>query len=82
MEHKLEHKPVAKQIKKCPFCGKDDTPQLYLSSEINSDAPAREPDADDWFAVCCDFNVGGCGGTGGYRPTKAEAVKAWNSRKR
>lgn len=63
------------ELKDCPFCGKD---ILVVSRE--DEAYGKAKNKNGYFAVCCNFNKGGCGSTGGYRKTKEEAVEVWNKR--
>lgn len=65
------------KIKPCPFCNASETVQCLPESIISGNA---DEDTPDYFAVNCNFNLGGCGATGGYRETEEEAIKAWNNR--
>lgn len=53
-------------LKPCPFCGG--------KAELNGHW------VRDSVAIRCNFVEGGCGASGGFRPTKLEAIKAWNRR--
>lgn len=72
----------------CPFCGKSDTLVIGKASDVFA-----EPDEcgdplpymhTESYAVTCDASKpdgpGGCGASGGYKLTEAEAVSAWNAR--
>lgn len=61
-------------LKRCPFCGNEQSLFVGGANEISDD------EREIGFAVCCDFNNGGCGATGGYRSTEKEAVMSWNKR--
>ena len=68
------------ELKACPFCGKDvavfrDCQQLEVCTQKGR-CSIRTPN----FAVCCNFNEGGCGACGGFRGTAAKAAEAWNGR--
>ncbi len=74
------------KLKPCPFCGKltplecvDENEAEYLSSD---DSGYSE---NPYFAVVCAVNSegtegAGCGASGGYLPTKKEAIERWNKR--
>lgn len=59
------------ELKPCPFCGK--TEHLEIVKREDSKHPKH------YFATC-DITSGGCGGIGGYRFSKQEAIEAWNQR--
>ena len=68
---------------KCPFCGGEAAEMLDEFDEY------REKFGDEfneiglgasYKAVCCSVNKGGCGAVGGWKPTEAEAIAAWNAR--
>ena len=58
-----------KELKKCPFCGKTDT------LEVGSDRRTG------YWNVVCNYNLGGCGASSGYRKEEKDAIEAWNRRK-
>lgn len=68
----------------CPFCGKTHSPIVGAASEVwNADEHGPYPHTE-FYAVFCDASTdgrrGGCGGAGGYRLTKDEAIEVWNRR--
>lgn len=70
------------KLKPCPFCGEDMSVFCYSAAQIGM-LDEDDPNYDNAvfeFAVCCDFHLGGCGATSGYRDTAEEAVEAWNRR--
>ena len=64
----------AGELKVCPFCRNDKDLLVGSNKDITGEG------VGDNFAVCCDIVKGGCGATGGFRATKAKAIKAWNKR--
>jgi len=63
------------KVKPCPFCG-NKKPFVGKEEDIIPDMPY----ALNFWAVCCDYNDGGCGSVGGYRPTAEQAIELWNTR--
>jgi hypothetical protein len=61
----------------CPFCGSVTAPHAETDAEIEYKS---EEDSTGYYAVCCNACNGGCGATGGFKPTEAEALAAWNAR--
>ena len=77
----------------CPFCGSTRAPEV---SDVGECEECSEFDdcgrrlenhtcegCDRWerpMFVVCNYNVSGCGASGPYRKTKAEAIAAWNNR--
>lgn len=66
----------------CPFCGKQHTVKVVPASEIfGDDEPYQHTES---YAGMCDAakpdGPGGCGASGGYALTEAEAVEKWNLR--
>ena len=74
-------------LKLCPFCGKHNTLTLTSSQELAAQDSKYDDEvwehSDSW-AVMCDAHrpggPGGCGASGGFFATDAEAVAAWNKR--
>ena len=68
----------------CPFCGGE----AELLDEFDEYREKWGGEFDDsglalgtsYKAVCCPAIKGGCGAIGGWQPTEAEAVAAWNTR--
>lgn len=69
------------EVKYCPFCSSVKAPRLLSFKEI---ACLKDSDSDrshsQEYAICCDFQNGGCGTTGGYDPDKIKALHIWNQR--
>lgn len=68
----------------CPFCGKTHSLIVGAASEAwDADEHGPYPHTES-YAVFCDASTdgrrGGCGGAGGYRLTKDEAIEVWNRR--
>ena len=80
-------------LEPCPFCGSVRAPEV---SDVGECEECSEFDdcgrrlenhtcegCDRWerpMFVVCNYNISGCGASGPYRKTKAEAIAAWNSR--
>lgn len=58
-------------LEACPFCK-----QIHSVQVIHDNDCA----GSGYYAVNCNFNLGGCGATCGYAPTEEEAVEKWNKR--
>lgn len=75
---------MIEKLKPCPFCGW--TPRLTTAAEIDymDEGDPDYRDASETYAVCCEFNNGGCGATGcyygKYQGGAEKAVAAWNRR--
>ena len=77
------------KLKPCPFCKNDIAPRVLDSNQVNGmytdDAGWRH---NPYFQVVCCVNLSGpiknwkcgCGGSGGFMPTKEAAILAWNRR--
>jgi len=70
----------------CPFCGKTKTLLIMSAQELeqeDDDEPEFWEHSDSW-AVLCNARKprgpGGCGASGGFFATVAQAVSAWNTR--
>ena len=79
-------RPQAVALKPCPFCGATKPLKVTSAAELNCDDDdefASWPHSDS-FAVMCDARrpggPGGCGASGGFFGTEAEAIAAWNKR--
>lgn len=64
---------IMSKLKPCPFCGKS-----IAVAWCNKDWLDFEK--IETYAVSCDMNEGGCGGSSGFYETKEEAIEAWNRR--
>lgn len=69
------------ELKPCPMCCMS-VAHVTTSSEM---WPEHEDEGNaESYAVICDAHKpdgpGGCGASGGFRPTEAEAIAAWNRR--
>ena len=84
----MSNKMALDALRPCPFCGKSDTLVIGKASdafaepdECGDPLPYMHTEA---YAVTCDASKpegpGGCGASGGYKLTEAEAVAAWNER--
>lgn len=82
-----------KELKPCPICGSGKAPEISDVGECEEcvrfdDCKHREENhtcegCDEWknpMFVVCNYNMSGCGTSGPYRKTKAEAIEAWNTR--
>ena len=64
------------KLKPCPFCGRIDKFKVW-KTEQHLDGGVIE----NWRVSCSMAgDETGCGGTGGARQTKQEAIEAWNTR--
>ncbi len=75
-------------MKKCPFCGDEDSPELIsnmaMKAMFNDDyAPCHEDDYEEvtngWFVICSAGKTG-CGADSGWAETKEDAIIKWNRR--
>ena len=78
--------PNAVVLKPCPFCGATRTLEVTSAAELNCEDKeefSAWPHSDS-YAVMCDAHQpggpGGCGASGGFFLSEAEAVAAWNRR--
>lgn len=73
---------MTNEIKLCPMCSHATAPNLTSWSETFPEID-HEGSAES-YAVFCDASMpggpGGCGASGGFRPTEADAIAAWNRR--
>lgn len=66
----------------CPFCGCTATARIVWASELHDEDDGPYPHTD-MVQVCCSMESGGpggCGSSGGFRNTEAEAIEVWNLR--
>ena len=72
------------ELKPCPHCGSATAPMFWSYGEMMDTYDVElELDHSESFCVVCDASTGGrggCGASGGFMPTKEEAVAAWNRR--
>lgn len=81
------------ELLECPFCGSVRAPEVSDVGECEEcskfdDCGRRLENrtcegCDRWerpMFVVCNYNISGCGASGPYRKTEAEAIAAWNSR--
>lgn len=64
-------------LKKCPMCGSTVAPKVISNYEM---VGMEEEIASVSYTVCCSINNGGCGTCSGYRFTKEETIRLWNTR--
>ena len=69
------------ELKACPHCGKKDTVDFTTCVETEDCAHFEEcPEEEPYYCVVCNIHKGGCGASGGFAPTRQEAVEKWNRR--
>lgn len=70
-------------LKPCPMCGKS-VAVVSTHKEIFGEDEYYDDSSEDTFAVFCDASMpngpGGCGASGGFARTEAEAIALWNRR--
>lgn len=67
---------MAEGLKPCPFCGRVDKLKIWAT-----ETPFDDMRLTNWHVSCSMAGDGtGCGGTGGARRTREEAIEAWNRR--
>ena len=65
------------KLKPCPFCGRIDKLKVWKTEQYLDGGVI-----ENWRVSCnMEGDETGCGGTGGVRRTKKEAIEAWNTRK-
>ena len=57
------------ELAPCPFCGHSE----FVTIQDDMDCDMRES-----YWVVCDYNMGGCGSSSGWRRDKEKAVALWN----
>ena len=57
------------ELKPCPFCKNENT-ILITCCEVNCHKENCEDCGIQTFAICCDFNNGGCGAVGWIQGNK------------
>ena len=64
------------ELKPCPFCGRADKMKVW-KTESRWDHGVIE----NWRVSCnAEGDEAGCGGSGGAKRTRKEAIEAWNRR--
>ena len=64
------------KLKPCPFCGRIDKIKVWKTEQRIDDIRI-----ENWRVTCNrEGDETGCGGSGGVRRTKKEAIEAWNIR--
>jgi len=71
---KKAREKIMDKLPACPFCG-----QVKAVTQ-DSGSPDNTAYDHPFYAVVCSTYEGGCGATGGWKPTLAEAVAAWKTR--
>ena len=78
--------PVRGDLLPCPFCGQESAVELIDSDTFREMQPWEEDDEGNmiYWSVMCDASKpngkGGCGASGGFMPTKEQAIERWNIR--
>lgn len=67
------------ELRSCPFCGGHNLRIISCDEDCCDDIDCSGCDTKT-FAVCCPIHQEGCGCSSGWKPTKEEAIKAWNNR--
>lgn len=74
-------------MKHCPFCGATHTLKITTAQALAEEDSAYDGEFwehSDSFAVMCDASKpggpGGCGASGGFAPSEAEAIARWDRR--
>lgn len=67
-------------LKSCPHCGSESAPEVSNCIEAEACERFESCDENPYKTVVCNVHEGGCGATGGFYPTEAEAIAAWNAR--
>lgn len=70
------------ELRKCPFCGKEYTVNLYDCTECSPCVDEPPCDGCNWkkYLIVCSVNLGGCGAASGWYDTEEKAIEAWNRR--
>lgn len=73
------------KLQPCPHCGSAKAPMFWNNEEARADdCECEDAGNAESFAVVCDASNpggrGGCGASGGFKPTEREAADAWNLR--
>lgn len=78
-----------KELLPCPFCGGAtacsvlaDTQIAECDSDNHCPGCACNASHNGAWVVMCDATRGGCGGAGGYDPSRRKAIAKWNTRAR
>lgn len=68
------------ELKPCPHCDKTKTLEIVSCQKVEGCEHFETCDIDPYVCVVCSVLEGGCGASGGYAPTEAEACEKWNTR--
>ena len=64
------------ELKPCPFCGRVDKMKVWNFKQCMGDVKI-----ENWRVSCnAEGDETGCGGSGGAKRTRKEAIEAWNRR--
>lgn len=64
------------KLKPCPFCGSTN----IIVSSCKEWEENYVGECEEYVAVICNSEEGGCGANSGYCRTEEEAIEVWNRR--
>lgn len=68
------------ELKPCPFCGEAESLEISDCVSLEACVHFEECKSDLTRCVVCNIHKGGCGASGGFAYSEAEAIKKWNTR--